>query len=274
MESKTFGFLGAGNMAQAIIRGLLHHGHDASRIVTYDVDRHKSETLQQDLDIVSAASLQQLIEPADLLVLALKPQHMLEALNLLAESPEWFRKKPLVVSIAAGIGINTLKPYLKKCSVLRAMPNTPALIAQGATVLYADPAVSDAYKNMAEHLFRSVGFVAWVSEENLLDAVTAVSGSGPAYFFALIEALEKTAVALGLNPELARSLTLHTAVGASQLALRSEVSAGTLREQVTSKGGTTEAALNVFKHAGFTDIIHRAVSEAAQKAHALREEIC
>ena len=203
----------------------------------------------------------------DVLVLAVKPQMMEQVCtdlrDLIAE------RQPLVISIAAGVTVGNLRNWLGSTPIVRCMPNTPSLVQAGATGLYAADDVSDAQKGMAREILGSVGIAFWFDEEKELDAVTAVSGSGPAYFFLLMESLIEAAKAQGLDAGTARQMVLQTAWGAAQLAITSEAGPDVLRQQVTSPGGTTAAALNVFEEAGFREQVQAAVAAARERSEEL-----
>ena len=203
--------------------------------------------------------------------MAVKPQQLAEVATALA--PLAANQHPLVISIAAGISASDLSRWLGgHASVVRAMPNRPALIGAGVTGLYADTDVSAPHRAMTERLLEAVGSAVWVQSEGDIDLVTAVSGSGPAYFFLLIELLEAAGIAQGLSADVARKLAVGTAAGASALAKASGEEPSVLREQVTSKGGTTAAALAVFKDAGLDQIVMRAVQAAAERSREIAAE--
>jgi len=205
-------------------------------------------------------------------VLAVKPQHIQVVAEAISGAAQ--QKKPVIVSIAAGIRIEALERWLGSgLAVVRCMPNTPALVKTGATGLYANAQVSDAQKDQVESLLRAVGVTVWVNSEQDLDAVTALSGSGPAYFFLMMEALEAAAVDAGLDQKTAQLLTQETALGAAKMALASSESAAVLRERVTSPGGTTERALGVMDARGLKDIYHAAVLAARDRSIELSDEL-
>lgn len=262
------GFIGAGNMAQAIIGGLLNTGTEAGQIAVFDPDTALVEELVATHGLHAARSNTELFENCDIIVLAVKPQVMKTAIeNLRTSQP---RKGALIVSVAAGTPIDLIQAWLGHAyPVVRVMPNTPALVGAGVSGLYASAQVSPEQRELAESVMRAVGSVIWVSSESLIDSVTAVSGSGPAYFFYFIEALERAALNEGLSAEQARLLSLETAFGAAKLALESEADAATLRRRVTSPGGTTEAALGVLDSHKLADIVAEAVAAASDRARAL-----
>ncbi|MCC6068910.1 pyrroline-5-carboxylate reductase [Ferrovum sp. PN-J185] len=263
----TIAFIGGGNMARALIGGLINHGQSVEDIVVVEIDQGAATTLQQDYSLTVIPSVEHLsLEQVTTVVLAVKPQQLAEvARGITGLYPEL-----RVVSIAAGITTKALSQWLGgHTNIVRAMPNTPALIQEGISGLYALPQVSEEDRLHAQSLLTAVGSVIWVDKEADLDAVTAVSGSGPAYFFWMMEEMEKIAVALGLSEDVAKKLVLQTALGSTQLAHRSQDNLSTLRQKVTSKGGTTEAALNVLQaeHAG--ELLKKALFAARDKAQEL-----
>lgn len=270
LKQQTIGFIGAGNMAEAIIGGLIPAGVPAGNVVIADPNRERCAHLQQQFAVQVAADNQALIGQADVVVLAVKPQLMREVLTPLAVPLQ--QARPLLISVAAGISLALLKTWSGGvCPLVRVMPNTPALVRAGISGLFADGAVSDAQRQLADDIMRAVGEVVWVDSEALIDSVTAVSGSGPAYFFLMIEALQAAALTHGLNDEQARQLAQQTALGAAKLASASELSAAVLRERVTSPGGTTEAALASFQQSGFREAVNQAVDAAVRRSRELAD---
>jgi pyrroline-5-carboxylate reductase len=268
MNTMQTGFIGAGNMAQAIIGGLIRTGTPPEQISIFEPNTDLAEQLVSALGIRAVSENRKIFEDCDVIVLAVKPQIMQVAL----ESVKGVTLKPgaFIVSVAAGLPIHLLQGWLgEQHPVVRVMPNTPALVGAGISGLFASEQASVEQQQAAESIMRAVGSVVWVDSEELIDSVTAVSGSGPAYFFYFIEALERAALDNGLTAEQARLLSLETAFGAAKLALESNADAATLRERVTSPGGTTEAALKVFKNHAVSDSIGEAVSAAANRAREL-----
>jgi pyrroline-5-carboxylate reductase len=264
-------FIGGGNMGRAMIGGLLKRGHPPPRITVSDPLVAVRTALAQDFEIQAAPDNNAAVESADIVVLAVKPQHMGATVRELA--PTLTRRRPLVLSIAAGITTASLVQWCgTDLPLVRAMPNTPALIGRGAAGAFATPATPTSARDQASELLRAVGSVVWVEQEAQLDAVTALSGSGPAYFFLLLECMEAAGVKLGLPEATARQLALETAAGAAELALHSSSNPASLRVQVTSKGGTTEQALQVFDAGGFADLVQRALAAAATRARELSVE--
>jgi len=256
-------FIGGGNMAAAIIGGLIAKGRPASTLQAVDVLPEALSRLEKQFGIRTSADGKAAAAIADCIVLAVKPQQMREVATALAPA----LRGQLVISIAAGIRGADLSRWLGPAAqVVRAMPNTPALVTAGITGLYAMPGVSSARRQDAESILAAVGATFWVDSEKDLDAVTAVSGSGPAYVFYFIEALEQAGRELGLSPEIARQSALATFAGAVKLATAGDADPATLRARVTSKGGTTERAINVLDDAAVKAAFIRAVRAAAERA--------
>jgi len=272
MHNTTIAFIGAGNMAHSLVSGLIHDGVMAERIWASDPDMQRCTALAKEFGIHTTADNLQAVAAAETLVLAVKPQTLHQVALSLA--PALTAGDKLVLSIAAGIRSNTLTRWLGNATpIVRAMPNTPALIQSGATALYATNTVSDQQRDTAESIMRSAGLTVWLDEEAQMDAVTALSGSGPAYFFLFMEALEAAGQDLGLPSEIARLLTLQTAFGAARMALESSEDPALLRRRVTSPGGTTEQALAVMEQAELRQIIDRALQAAAMRARELGTEL-
>jgi pyrroline-5-carboxylate reductase len=260
-------FIGGGNMATSLIGGLIAAGTRAASIMVAEPDADRREQLSKQYDVATTADNPEALQQ-DVVVLSVKPQLIQTVCRQLAESANV--KNPLYVSIAAGIRSVDITRWLGgDAAVVRCMPNTPALIQCGATALYANKSVNGAQQQLADEILRAAGITAWVADEDLLDVVTAVSGSGPAYFFLLMEAMQKAAVHLGLDKETAASLTLQTALGAARMANESELDVQELRARVTSEGGTTAAAISSFEH----DDFHRNVSSALQAAYNRSREL-
>jgi pyrroline-5-carboxylate reductase len=259
-------FLGGGNMANALIGGMLKKGFAASDIGVIDPGADARGRLAAAYAVNCVESADMLSEIGELLVLAVKPQQMKEAVTPLVGR----LGDAVVVSIAAGLDMATLSSWLGgHRRIVRCMPNTPALIGAGVTGLCALPDVSDDERAAADRVLRSVGTTVWIADEATMDAVTAVSGSGPAYVFLFIEALEQAAAELGLAPEQGRQLAIGTVQGAAALAAQSPEPASVLRERVTSKGGTTEAALAVMSEKGVRDGIVSGVKAAEARGREL-----
>lgn len=258
-------FIGGGNMARALIGGLLAKGWATSDICVVEADSAKGEQLRQDFGIEVAAGLPR-AAGADIIVLAVKPQQLRDIAIFLGS----LLQDQLLISIAAGIRSSDLSRWLGGYgAVVRVMPNTPALVQCGTSALYAAPGASPAQCQQAEDVLAAVGSTVWLTDEAQMDAVTAVSGSGPAYVFYFIEAMQQAALELGLSSEQARALSLQTFLGASQLALQRSETPDVLRTQVTSKGGTTERALNRMQELGVKPAIMQAIHAAAERSREL-----
>lgn len=266
------GFIGAGNMASSLIGGLIADGTAASDIVVFDTSAERLQAVSSEFGVETSELNAAFIEQLDVLVLAVKPQVMRQACEqIMAVAAKRF---PLVVSVAAGLPADKLASWLwTDVALVRAMPNTPALIQAGATGLYANVHVDDAGRSQAERIMRAAGLVVWVDQESDMDLVTALSGSGPAYYFLVMEAMQEAACDMGLPAETARILTLQTALGSARLAMESSDDAATLRHKVTSPGGTTEQALNVFLDNNFKGLFAKAMQAAADRARTLASEI-
>jgi pyrroline-5-carboxylate reductase len=263
-------FIGGGNMAAAMIGGLLKQGWPPGAIRAVDIDAAARERLAGSLRVNTAAAIDAAGAAADCLVLAVKPQQLREA--AVALRPHLSTQ--LVISVAAGVRIADLARWLGGYgSIVRVMPNTPALVLAGVSGLFAPPAVTRELRDRAETVMSAVGATLWVAREEQLDAVTAVSGSGPAYVFYFIEALEQAAAQLGFSAADARRLALETFAGAVKLAQGSSEDAATLRARVTSRGGTTERALGVMEEAALKAVVARAVRAAAERSRELGDEL-
>jgi len=263
-------FLGGGNMASALIGGLLKQGFAASDIQVVELYEAARARLHADFGVRAMPQLDAAALDCDVLVLAVKPQQMREAL---APFHGQLRTQ-LVVSIAAGLRLVDLASWLGGYpNLVRVMPNTPALIGQGVTGLCADASVSQSGRDAVARIMAAVGSSVWIEDEALMDAVTALSGSGPAYVFYFIEALQAGGEALGLQAETARQLAIQTLVGASALAANSSETPAVLRERVTSKGGTTAAALDVLAAGGLSTLIGKALVAAAARGKEMGEQL-
>ena len=272
MKNQTIAFIGGGNMARSLIGGLIADGYDPKRIWASDPDAAQLKSLVTHFGIHTTTDNAEAVGHADAVVIAVKPQ----VVHRVAEpiGPIIRERGAVAISIAAGIRETDLSRWLGgEVAVVRAMPNTPALVQTGATALYANDLVSRAQRDLAESLLRAVGLTRWLEDEQMMNAVTAVSGSGPAYFFLLMELIENAGTELGLPAETARLLTLQTALGAARMALESEEDAPELRRRVTSPGGTTEAALTTLEKGGIEALMTRAIESAAQRADELGREL-
>lgn len=256
-------FIGGGNMGRSLIGGLISRGAPASRIVAVDPSATARDGLAAEWGIRTAEDAIGVLPEAALVMLAVKPQVMKPVCQALAPR---FPASAVAVSIAAGITTAQLDAWLGgDRAVVRAMPNTPALLGAGATGLYANARVLPPQRALADAVLGAVGACVWIADEAHMDLVTALSGSGPAYFFLLVEAMQAAAQALGMPPEAARALAAQTCLGAGRMLSESGEDAATLRQRVTSPGGTTQAALESFGRDGFSEIVARAIGAAAQR---------
>jgi pyrroline-5-carboxylate reductase len=264
MKTTKIGFIGGGNMATSLLNGLVASGHEPKQLWVSDIDPGTLDVLSANLNINVTQSNQEVINAADVVVLAVKPQILAQVAKEIAP---FIQRRQLVVSIAAGINQASLSKWLgTDTAIVRCMPNTPALVLTGATALYANDKVSPEQRDLAETILRAVGIALWVDDEDELDAVTAISGSGPAYYFLLMEAMEKVAVELGLSEATARLLIQQTALGAAKIALESSESPGELRRRVTSPGGTTQQAIETFEAGGFAELVSKALHAAKDRS--------
>lgn len=268
MQNEKIAILGGGNMGRALIGGLLRRGARPANIAVGESLASARASLEKDFGVQASADNTTAVANSGLVVVAIKPQQVGAALAPLADILQ--RNQALVLSVAAGIRVGALEKWCGTgVSVIRAMPNRPALVGAGATALFAGANVQATDRKRAEDVMRAAGDVVWVESEEALDIVTALSGSGPAYFFLLAEAMTQAAAKLGLQEEAARQLAISTLHGAGLLARESDGDLARLRAEVTSKGGTTEAALRALEAANFKQIVARAIDAAAQRSREL-----
>lgn len=261
--SGTLAFIGGGNMGRSLIGGLITRGIAPDRIVVTDPSDTAREKLVADFGIRSSAHASDAVQGAALVLLAVKPQVMRDVCQALASD---FPGNAVAVSIAAGITTTQLDTWLGgDRAVVRAMPNTPALLGAGATGLYANARTTPEQRDLADAVLGAVGLCEWLDSEHLVDVVTALSGSGPAYFFLLTEAMQAAAMELGLPASTARTLAAQTCFGAGRMLTEAGEDAATLRQRVTSPGGTTQAALDCFAHHEFHAIVARALDAATRR---------
>ena len=271
MQNQKITFLGCGNMGTSLISGLIANGVPSSSLFGIDPDENQRHRAETRYGIRTAAGIAEGVPDADVVVLAVKPQTVMAVLAEVKAPLQ--SKRPLILSIAAGIRSGTINNALGGAwPVVRAMPNTPALLGCGATGLYAATDVSADQRRTALHIMQSVGVAVWLDDESQLDAVTAVSGSGPAYFFLFVELLEKIAAEMGLTPEQARLLSVETALGAARMLKEAGEDATTLRHRVTSPGGTTEKALQAFKEGGLEQLLRRALAACRDRSVELAQQ--
>lgn len=272
MANPSITFIGGGNMATSLVGGLIADHYIADRITVSDPSAERRDWLEQKFGVQTCADNQAAVAEADVVVLAVKPQVMREVVTDLA--PALATRRPLVVSVAAGVREEAISRWLGYDGpVVRCMPNTPALLQSGVSALYPNDQVDAGQRDIAESILRAVGTVIWIDDETLMNTVTAISGSGPAYFFRVMESLEEAAVARGLERDKARLLVIETALGAARMALESDDDPGTLRAKVTSRGGTTAAALDAFESGGLGELIDRAVGAAHDRSIELGDQL-
>ncbi|MGF0240457.1 pyrroline-5-carboxylate reductase [Rhodococcus sp. IEGM1300] len=270
MSKTRIAFIGAGNMAASLIGGLRAKGLDAEQIRASDPGSDTRAKVAAEHGIEVFTDNADAIQGADVVVLAVKPQAMKAVCEAIRPS---LAPNQLVVSIAAGITCASMNNWLGAQPIVRCMPNTPALLRQGVSGLFATAHVTEQQRQQAEELLSAVGIALWLNEEQQLDAVTAVSGSGPAYFFLLIEAMTAAGVKLGLPADVAAQLTVQTALGAAHMAVASDVDAAELRRRVTSPAGTTEAAIKSFQADGFEALVEKALGAAAHRSAEMAEQL-
>lgn len=269
--NNSIAFIGGGNMATSLIAGLLTNTFTADQILVADPDAENRAFLDQKYQVRTTENNINSLS-SDTIILAVKPQMLQQVCRQLAASGNISDQQ--FVSIAAGIESESINRWLGgNRAIVRCMPNTPALVGYGATALFANDRVTEQQKDLAEEILKAVGICIWLSFENEIDAVTAVSGSGPAYFFLLMEAMQKAGQDLGLKPEVAKLLTIQTALGAAKMASESDDEPAVLRQKVTSKGGTTEQAILSFQNAGFSQTVKTALQAANDRSQTLAKEL-
>ena len=272
MENKTvIGFIGAGNMAYALIKGLLNNGFDANQINISDPNEELLQSRESELKVTTYSDNTSLLSNSDIIFFAVKPQ-VLSSVCL--ELKGVVKSKHLFVSIVAGIRSSDINRWLGgNFALIRTMPNTPALFQTGVTGLFANELVNNEQKSLVSSILSSVGECFWVNEEKLIDAITAISGSGPAYFFLLMQSMTQAGMALGLDEETANSLSIQTAYGASLMANKTGKDSRTLRAEVTSPNGTTQSAIESFQDQNFEGIVANATRAAYDRARELSNEL-
>lgn len=277
LKGKKISFIGGGNMAQALISGLIGRGIKPTDITVADPSAEVREHLKsQKINAVDPTANTETdnslvaVKSADIIVLAVKPQVMSKVVSDFAEALD----QQLVLSVAAGLSTESLSKMLGGYkNIIRVMPNTPAMIQKGATGLYATDHISETDKQLAASLMAASGLVSWVQQESQLHAVTAVSGSAPAYFFYMIESMIDAAVKQGLDRKQASALAMQTALGAAQMAITSDESPADLRRKVTSPNGTTEAAINSLQQDNFAQIIEKAMQACYDRSEEISKEL-
>jgi len=272
MKDCKITFIGGGNMARSLIGGLIENGFNPQHIHVSDPEPLCLQALSDKYPIQTHSNNLTAAQDCDVLILAVKPQQLQAVVKQLA--PEWEPSR-LLISIAAGIQLDDMARWLEQddVAIVRTMPNTPSLVQAGASALFANEYVTTQQHELAESILRAVGLALWVKDESQMDAVTALSGSGPAYFFLVMEAMEFAANEMGLDAETARLLCLQTAFGAAKMALESNETTATLREQVTSPGGTTERALHELEDGGIRGLFENALVAAALRSRELASQL-
>ncbi len=270
MINKKIGFIGSGNMAYSLVGGLTSTGVQGSNLWVSDPKPEKTAQMASQFGVNTTQSNNELVQSVDIVILAVKPQQLAQVCSEIATSTQ--QSNPLIISIAAGVLSKDIEIWLKgSVALVRCMPNTPSLVQSGATALFANTQVSDEQKTLSESILRAAGLTIWVESESDMDAVTALSGSGPAYIFLVIEAMAKAGIELGLNKETAHLLAIQTAFGASKMALESDDSPEILRKKVTSPGGTTEKAIGILQEGQLENLFSQALEGAKNRSVELAE---
>lgn len=266
MQDLQIAFIGAGNMAEALVAGLLSSGHPADKIMLSDIKAERLDQLTEQYGVETSQNARAVASMADVLVLAVKPQQMKDALSGLGSH---IRSDATIISVAAGVSVESIKKYVGNddAPVVRVMPNTPALVGAGMSVLFTK--ADQIHKDRSCYVMKASGETDWVEEEAKLHVITALSGSGPAYFFLLAEVMQAAAVSLGLSEKQAALLANQTAAGAGKMLAESGRTAADLRHQVTSPGGTTQAALDVMYEEGLPDTVRKAIAAATKRSKEL-----
>ena len=271
LDDLRIAFIGGGNMARSLVGGLIEKGCKPGRIIVSEPNPEQRALIAKRAPVRMAADSAAAASEADVVVFAVKPQVMQAAARSVAATLHG--RRPLIITVAAGVTTADLDRWLGGGhAIVRVMPNTPALLGAGAAGLYATPKVSSEQRAVAQSLMEAVGQAHWIGEESLMDAVTAVSGSGPAYFFLLMECMEAAALELGLPADAARALVLQTAAGAARMAQQSGEAPAALRKQVTSPNGTTAAALQAFTDGKFDELVKKALTAARDRGRQLARE--
>ena len=270
MNKPKIAFIGGGNMAKSLIGGLINKGFSSRYICVSDPVKENLDQLNRKFGIATALDNSIAAKDVDLMVLCVKPQILESVCKELQAS---LNQTPPVISIVAGIPLSLLMDWLgEDTPIIRCMPNTPALVQSGAAGMFANQKVDKKLRNLAEEIFNAVGLCCWLKKEEDIDLVTAVSGSGPAYFFLFMEAMEKVAIDLGLDQEISRKLIIQTVLGAAKMAAESDMNPSELRSCVTSPGGTTEKAVNAFLEGNIIGLFNKAMSKALERATEMAKE--
>lgn len=271
MTTPAIAFIGSGNMANSLVGGLIADNYPSEKICVAGRTNEKLKLYEQRYQVATTTNNIDAVKQSDVVVMAVKPASVDSVTKEIAAAV--IEHKPLLISIAAGKGCARYAENIREdIAIVRCMPNTPAMLRAGATALFANQYTTEEQKEVAESIMRSVGVTVWLSDEAQLDTVTALSGSGPAYFFLVIEALQQAAQSLGLSYDVAKLLTLQTALGAARMALESSDDVSILRGHVTSKGGTTEQAINVLEQGKIQELFQAALSAAKKRATELSQQ--
>lgn len=272
MEKQKIGFIGGGNMATSLLGGLISDNCLAGNIWVAEPDAERRDSLASQFGINVTADNAELVAAVDVVVLAVKPQVLHSVCSDISEAVKLHQ--PLMISVAAGIRLGDIDRWLGNGNaIVRTMPNTPALVKSGATALFGNERVTAGQRELTEAIMRAVGLTLWLDEEAQMDAVTALSGSGPAYIFLIIELLQQSGMKLGLSSDNARLLAVQTAFGAAKMALESPDDSTTLRARVTSPGGTTERAIGILEDGGIRDLFDHALRGACDRAGELADQL-
>jgi pyrroline-5-carboxylate reductase len=270
VDKPRLAFIGGGNMAKSLIGGLIDKGFSSRCISVSDPVEKNLDQLNRKFGIATTSDNSIAAKDVDLIVLCVKPQILESVCKELQAS---LNQTPPVISIVAGIPLSLLMDWLgENTPIIRCMPNTPALVQSGAAGMFANQNVDKKLRNLAEEIFDAVGLCCWLEKEEDIDLVTAVSGSGPAYFFLFMEAMEKVAIDLGLDQEISRKLVIQTVSGAAKMAVESDMNPTELRTCVTSPGGTTEKAVNAFLEGDIMGLFNKAMNKALERATEMAKE--
>ena len=272
MTNKTIAFIGAGNMASSIIGGLIQNGWPAANIIGTGRTQEKLDKLHQRFGIEVTTDNNLALNKADVVMLGVKPQGMKALLEDVSSSLD--AQQHLLISLAAGITMNSLEQWTSsEFAIVRSMPNTPSLLREGVTGLIANQQVNDEQKSLTDTIFSATGIAQWVVTEDMIDAIIAVSGSGPAYFFLFMEAMKQTGIELGFDEETAGRLTVQTALGAARMAQEENVDIAELRRRVTSPNGTTEQAIKTFQQGNLQGLVDKSMKAAVKRAQEMAKEL-
>ncbi len=268
MYSQNIVFIGCGNMGRSLLNGLINNGFQRENLIAVEIDPERAQKLREDFEINVTDNMHDVVALADIIILAVKPQIMEDTVSKMTK--ELTSSRPLLISIAAGISLHSLASWsAPDFAIVRAMPNTPALVNQAATAICANKNTSETQIKFANGILSAVGTVFQIQDESLIDVVTALSGSGPAYYFYFLEIMENAAISMGMEKELARKLAQQTVLGAACMARESGLEPSELRKQVTSPGGTTEAALKIMQEHELAKIISDAMNAALKRSREL-----